>query len=231
MVPGAPGPRRPHRHLCAERRHCATLRPMQRYRPGTALIVVDVQNDFADPAGGLSRGRRRAIIPTIDREIEMARQQRRHRRRHPGLASGRPRRISPRTAGSGRSIASPTRGAPSSTRTWHSPTTRHGSARAPTARTATPASRCATRSRGETIADRARGAPARRRHRQRRGRPASRPTTASRRPPSTRPRSASRPSVLTDAIAAVDLEPGDGERALERDATPPASTLWRTVMR
>ena len=27
---------------------------MQRYRPGTALIVVDVQNDFADPAGSLS---------------------------------------------------------------------------------------------------------------------------------------------------------------------------------
>ena len=31
---------------------------MQRYRPGTALIVVDVQNDFADPAGSLERGRR-----------------------------------------------------------------------------------------------------------------------------------------------------------------------------
>jgi len=29
---------------------------MQRYHHGTALIVVDVQNDFADPAGGLSRG-------------------------------------------------------------------------------------------------------------------------------------------------------------------------------
>jgi len=27
---------------------------MQRYEPGTALIIVDVQNDFADPAGGLS---------------------------------------------------------------------------------------------------------------------------------------------------------------------------------
>ena len=27
---------------------------MQRYGPGTALIVVDVQNDFADPAGSLS---------------------------------------------------------------------------------------------------------------------------------------------------------------------------------
>ncbi len=37
-------------------------------------------------------------------------------------------------------------------------------------------------------------------------------------------------SVLTDAIAAVDLQPGDGERALEamRDA---GVTMWRTVMR
>jgi nicotinamidase/pyrazinamidase len=45
---------------------------MQRYRPGTALIVVDVQNDFADPAGGLSVAGGDQIIATIDREIEMA---------------------------------------------------------------------------------------------------------------------------------------------------------------
>src|SRR3954449_11329539 len=45
---------------------------MERYRPGTALIVVDVQNDFADPAGGLSVARGDRIIPAIDREIEMA---------------------------------------------------------------------------------------------------------------------------------------------------------------
>src|SRR3954469_25693092 len=45
---------------------------MQRYRPGTALIVVDVQNDFADPAGGLSVARGDRIIPAIDREIQMA---------------------------------------------------------------------------------------------------------------------------------------------------------------
>jgi nicotinamidase/pyrazinamidase len=42
---------------------------MQRYGPGTALIVVDVQNDFADPAGSLSVAGGDAIIPTIDREI------------------------------------------------------------------------------------------------------------------------------------------------------------------
>jgi nicotinamidase/pyrazinamidase len=46
---------------------------MQRYRPGTALIVVDVQNDFADPSGGLSVAGGDAIVPTVDREIDMAR--------------------------------------------------------------------------------------------------------------------------------------------------------------
>ena len=46
---------------------------MQRYRPGTALIVVDVQNDFADPTGGLSVTGGDSIIPTVDREMEMAR--------------------------------------------------------------------------------------------------------------------------------------------------------------
>jgi len=45
---------------------------MQRYRPGTALIVVDVQNDFADPAGGLAVVGGAQVIPAIDREIEMA---------------------------------------------------------------------------------------------------------------------------------------------------------------
>ncbi len=45
---------------------------MQRYGPGTALIVVDVQNDFADPAGGLSVSGGDAIIPTINGEIAMA---------------------------------------------------------------------------------------------------------------------------------------------------------------
>jgi nicotinamidase/pyrazinamidase len=45
---------------------------MQRYQPTTALIVVDVQNDFADPAGSLSVKGGDAIIPTINSEIEMA---------------------------------------------------------------------------------------------------------------------------------------------------------------
>ena len=46
---------------------------MQRYTPTTALIVVDVQNDFADPAGSLSVKGGESIIPTVNGEIEMAR--------------------------------------------------------------------------------------------------------------------------------------------------------------
>ena len=45
---------------------------MQRYGPGTALVVVDVQNDFADPDGSLSVAGGDVIVATVDREIEMA---------------------------------------------------------------------------------------------------------------------------------------------------------------
>jgi nicotinamidase/pyrazinamidase len=45
---------------------------MRRYGSGTALIVVDVQNDFADPAGSLSVDGGAAVIPAINREIERA---------------------------------------------------------------------------------------------------------------------------------------------------------------
>ena len=45
---------------------------MQRYDPRTALIVVDVQNDFADPAGGLSVPDGSSIIPTINAEVASA---------------------------------------------------------------------------------------------------------------------------------------------------------------
>jgi nicotinamidase/pyrazinamidase len=45
---------------------------VQRYGPGTALLVVDVQNDFADPAGGLSVTGGDAIVPIVDREIARA---------------------------------------------------------------------------------------------------------------------------------------------------------------
>ena len=38
-----------------------------RYRPGTALVVVDVQNDFADPAGSLYvRGAEQAVARVVE---------------------------------------------------------------------------------------------------------------------------------------------------------------------
>lgn len=43
--------------------------PMSRYDPRTALLVVDVQNDFADPAGGLAVPGGAEIIPRVNREI------------------------------------------------------------------------------------------------------------------------------------------------------------------
>ena len=45
---------------------------MQRYHRGTALIVVDLQNDFADPAGGLAVAGGDTIVPVVNREIAMA---------------------------------------------------------------------------------------------------------------------------------------------------------------
>ncbi len=48
---------------------------MPPYDPSTALIVVDVQNDFADPSGGLSVAGGDAIVPPLNREIEAARAQ------------------------------------------------------------------------------------------------------------------------------------------------------------
>ena len=45
---------------------------MLRYDPKTALVVADVHNDFADPAGGLAVAGGEAIVPIVDREIDMA---------------------------------------------------------------------------------------------------------------------------------------------------------------
>jgi nicotinamidase/pyrazinamidase len=45
---------------------------MQRYQPTTALVVVDVQNDFADPTGSLSVKGGDGVVPVINREIQMA---------------------------------------------------------------------------------------------------------------------------------------------------------------
>jgi len=43
------------------------------YDPATALLVVDVQNDFADPAGSLSVRGGDAIVPMVDAEVAAAR--------------------------------------------------------------------------------------------------------------------------------------------------------------
>ena len=45
---------------------------MQRYGPHTALIVVDVQNDFADPYGSLSVPGADAVVVAVNREIAAA---------------------------------------------------------------------------------------------------------------------------------------------------------------
>ena len=46
---------------------------MPRYDAASALIVVDVQNDFADPRGSLYVDGGEAIVPVIDREVGDAR--------------------------------------------------------------------------------------------------------------------------------------------------------------
>jgi nicotinamidase/pyrazinamidase len=45
---------------------------VERYRPGTALLVVDVQNDFADPRGSLYVMGGEEVVPIVNREIERA---------------------------------------------------------------------------------------------------------------------------------------------------------------
>jgi nicotinamidase/pyrazinamidase len=48
-------------------------RPVIAYDPATALVVVDLQNDFADPAGSLSVPDGAAVLPVVDAEIAAAR--------------------------------------------------------------------------------------------------------------------------------------------------------------
>ena len=45
---------------------------MTRFDPGTALVVVDVQNDFADPAGALSVAGGTAIVPVVNGHVAAA---------------------------------------------------------------------------------------------------------------------------------------------------------------
>jgi nicotinamidase/pyrazinamidase len=46
---------------------------MLRYRPGVVLVIVDVQNDFADPKGSLSVRGAPGVIPVINAEAALAR--------------------------------------------------------------------------------------------------------------------------------------------------------------
>jgi nicotinamidase/pyrazinamidase len=45
---------------------------MSRYDARTALVVVDLQNDFADPAGGLAVAGGDAIVPRVNEEVAAA---------------------------------------------------------------------------------------------------------------------------------------------------------------
>ena len=47
-------------------------RCVTRYDPTTALIVVDMQNDFADPGGSLSVAGGADVVPVVNAEIEAA---------------------------------------------------------------------------------------------------------------------------------------------------------------
>lgn len=47
---------------------------MATYDPNTALLIVDVQNDFADPQGSLYVTGGEEIVPLINHEIELAKQ-------------------------------------------------------------------------------------------------------------------------------------------------------------
>jgi nicotinamidase/pyrazinamidase len=49
---------------------------MPRYDAGTALLVVDMQNDFADPHGSLHVNGAEAIVPVVNAEIGRARESR-----------------------------------------------------------------------------------------------------------------------------------------------------------
>lgn len=47
---------------------------MEGYDDRTALVVVDVQNDFSDPAGGLAVPGGHEVVPVVNGEIERAKQ-------------------------------------------------------------------------------------------------------------------------------------------------------------
>jgi nicotinamidase/pyrazinamidase len=70
--PAAGRPRRAPRNGLLRYRDVVQEQQASRYDPGTALVVVDVQNDFADPAGGLAVEGGTDIIPAINDEVGRA---------------------------------------------------------------------------------------------------------------------------------------------------------------
>lgn len=52
--------------------HDAYHRDVPRYEPATALLIVDVQNDFADPDGSLYVRGGESVVPLIDAEVSDA---------------------------------------------------------------------------------------------------------------------------------------------------------------
>ena len=48
-------------------------RPAPGYDPTTALLLIDVQNDFADPGGALAVAGGEAILPELNRQVAAAR--------------------------------------------------------------------------------------------------------------------------------------------------------------
>ena len=68
--PGGPDRAR----LSASPAHLPELSPrsVARFDPGVALVVVDLQNDFADPAGSLSVRGGDAIIPVVNSAVDAA---------------------------------------------------------------------------------------------------------------------------------------------------------------
>lgn len=65
ILPGAAGRAR-------RRRRPAYHRPVNGYDPITSLVVVDLQNDFADPAGSLAVAGGERVVERVNREIERA---------------------------------------------------------------------------------------------------------------------------------------------------------------
>ncbi len=52
--------------------HVTYHRPVPHYDPATALIVVDVQNDFTDPAGSLHVTDSESVVPLISAQVAAA---------------------------------------------------------------------------------------------------------------------------------------------------------------